>query len=321
MSLKETVKMLSDYEYNGEQPIAIVGPDGSDESVLRVYAYGGRIGYIRISDGKFMHISTKGKKAYTKYLQLGEYCFGSNKKTRLNDLSVLKSKYPILDQKNNYEKQFSDMNDKTDINKYLDFIITATYNKQRRLHPDTKDYEAYAPNEKAVQCEITKRFMRGGEKRGWCVCDFEYQDNTYKTEGKIGGRIDLVIYDYKRKQFGLVELKLDNDSTNNIEKHYEDSKNLINNKNVINNIKKRCNALEKAGLIDPINNDDTMWFGFLFVGGKLESSAKLINNRSKVFADKENCRFRYVENIDQLETNGLAFDSMEKFDKFTGKAK
>lgn len=323
MSLKETVKMLLDYKYNDndDKPIAIVGPDGSNEDELRVYAFGGLIGLVRISDGEFI---IRKDDDYDTYLKAEEYDYGSYRKKRKNDLSVLIKIYGEKD----YIEEFHSIKSgskQINIKVYLDYIVTAAYNRHRRCDPVTKQYEPYTPSEKVEQCKITHRFMGNGQKRGWCICDFEYQDNTYRTKSQIGGRIDLVVYDYKRKQFGLIELKLTNDSTNNIEKHYNDSKKLINNKSVINNIKKRCISLEKAGLIDAIGNnkEDEMWFGFLFVGDCQKTSAKLIDNRSEVFADKERkyCRFRYIENIEQLETNGLTFDSMESFDKFTGKAK
>ena len=65
-----------------------------------------------------------------------------------------------------------------------------------------------------------------------------------------------------------------------------------------------------------------IWFGYLFVGGVENTSRKKIKNALGSIKDvSEKCYFRYVENIDQLETNGLTIDTMESFDKFTGKAK
>jgi len=308
MGLKETAEKLWDYEFNGNKPIAIVGSDGSNKGKLRVYAYGGKIGYIRISDGEFIKMADN---SYNQYIQREEYFYGSDKKKRKNDLTVIDKLYP--EEKNTVKL----VSLKEDTKKYLDYIVTAAYNRQRRCNPTTKLYEPYTPSEKAVQCSITRQFMSSGEKRGWCICDFEYQDNTSNTE-TIGGRIDLIVYDYTRKQFGLVELKLNNDSTNNIKKHYSDSLNLISNKTMIDNLCKRCTELEKAGLIDSIKNADMshMWFGFLFVGGHANSSAKIIKNCSDSFTKVDNCRFRYVESIEKLNEYGLTFESMEKFEDF-----
>ena len=64
-----------------------------------------------------------------------------------------------------------------------------------------------------------------------------------------------------------------------------------------------------------------MWFGFLFMRGGKNSSATIIKNRLENLEGKENCRFRYIESIEDLEANGLTSGSMETYDQFTKNAK
>ncbi len=180
----------------------------------------------------------------------------------------------------------------------------------------------YKGKERSVENEILKKYMKRG-KRDWCVVDMEFFPSQDLDIGK--GKPDLVVYDYKKKQFGVVELKYNNENVDNIVKHLHDFKDISDKSEEFNKeMKRRVSWLEKFGLIENINDKfdlkSQVWYGFLFVGGDSEKSKK-IAKRLQENKDCKKAHFRYVQSVDALEKCGLSYDSMETFEQFTQNVK
>ena len=95
-----TIKNLQRFEfYDGERlecPIAVVGPDGSSPTMLRVYAYGGNIGRIAtIHSKKSTYTRLTKEKEYANYL--GENWLLKDNEIDKNYLQYLKSRYIALE--------------------------------------------------------------------------------------------------------------------------------------------------------------------------------------------------------------------------------
>lgn len=102
---------------------------------------------------------------------------------------------------------------------------------------------------------------------------------------------DLVVYDMEEHSFGIVELKYDGKSLDNLEKHLKDFTNMVESDHA-DDIKqefvRRMKYLEHYGLIDSIDHKDLecalenpIWMAFLFVGGVQEEIERKYNNTLK----------------------------------------
>ncbi len=290
--VKVIVDFLRNYADNesGEKPIVIAPPCLGEPNKLRVYAYGGEIGRIAgpHPNAKCSLLS----EAYFKYIKDQEE----------------KDKLVRLINANSTERLLM----------MSDYIKLAT--KAAKIR--------YKGKERSVETEILKKFMKRG-KRDWCVVDMEFFPSKQlfpSEQHKIrNGKPDLVVYDYKKNQFGVVELKYNNQSVDNIGKHLKDFKFISDNSKKFNNeMIRRVSWLEEFGLIENItdgfNLNNHVWYGFLFVGEDPEKSKKIAKSLQKK-KDYEKAHFRYVQSVDALEKCGLSYDSMETFEQFTKNVK
>lgn len=285
--LQEKVKKLLEYKFNNkEEPIVIVGPDGTRKTMLRVYAYGGRIGRI----GKTTtHLASP---AYAKLEYLDEA-------QELREILGDKSKSMEMD-----------------CDDYLKLILKAA---EKRF------------GERKIQTEIVKQHMKKEPNSDWCIVDMEYTVSTKDENGKKEiFKPDLVVFD-KKEGFGLIELKYNGKSTDNLEKHYDDFKKIDSNKerDIIKELKRRCEYLSVYGLIDSdiykkisdiykkIEKPNTsqkriFWQGFLFVGEEPEDARREVQ---KLEINDERCRFAFYSDVKKMD---LSYNAMKNYKDFIG---
>ena len=135
----KTVNLFSEYVFDNEQPIIILGPDGTNEDSYRVYAYGGLLGTID-TNGNFSK-SVYLTKDYKKHLAPHTvYIRKSKEDIRKNDLQYLKRKYPEV---KNFDEQFENL-DMPETEKlfeskmWLDLALCAMKNWGRKRDKKTK---------------------------------------------------------------------------------------------------------------------------------------------------------------------------------------
>lgn len=320
---------LCKYEFKDggvtEKPIVILGPDGTNRNMLRVYAYGGLIGRIATEEKKDdnHHLADID---YAKYLERADAEYVQYIFKKYPDLEKILGKssgeklsgrlQTILGQKN-FDK--AGMLFEAE---YLDLILKAA--KIRFTKEETGQLK-----ERNVEFAVVKKHMRKEMEDGWCIIDAEY-DTREGTEIECADKPDLVVYDI-RKGFGLIELKYENNSTENLCKHYQAVHNMIENtgcEEIIKELKRRCRFLADYGLIDRefydcMENDShsCLWQGFLFVGGKKSDSVKQAENiarQHKDIAEDENCLFWWVPYIDDssLDDIDLHYSSKHTYKEF-----
>lgn len=298
-NLKTECKKLLDYEFgNGEkkeQPIVIVGPDGTTKTKLRVYAYGGCIGRIATQKGDYNQLAKD--KNYGEHLETDE------QKYRLKKMQQLKYG----------EKKGKLLFD----SEYLDLILHAA---RTRFLGEKKGTEER--KERSIQTSIVKKHIYKQSDDGWCIVDMEFAI----SEKNLFSKPDLVVLD-KDKGFGLIELKYENESIENLIQHYEKLSRIASSLNVkeqVKELKRRCGYLEHYGLINPEHYDscakpDCLWYGFLFVGGEKTTSVGLVKGMAKQhpeIKEEANCRFWWFPEED-LESMNLSFDSADTYEEFT----
>ncbi len=326
--VKQEVQELLNYTFTDEgteeQPIVVVGPQGSTPTtMLRVYAYGGRIGRVATRDSDYNQLAAK---AYAEHL----------KKADMNYLQEMFRKYPKLEERpgeNPGEKLSGELekmlklgtgNEKHELlcnPEYLDLILKAA--KIRFLKKEGEKQE------RRIQTKIVKTYMSEKQNDGWCIVDMEFAMVEEKEEDKKKSKQfkpDIVVFD-QEKGFGLVELKYENKSAKNLEKHYIDSWQALasGQKDAwAGELEKRCGFLVQYGLMNPelyekCKGVKAMWYGFLFVGGKKAEAVQLTKNLAQEHPEArqdENCRFWHFPE-DDLEHMDLRFDSAYTYEEFT----
>ena len=285
---QEIIKNLLVYtNEEGDCPITIAPPCLGAKNKFRIYAYGGEIGRIATHPRSKCTVLSV---AYIKYLP--------DEKDR-EELTQLIKKYADC-----FESLLV-------MPRYIDLAVKAA--KAR-----------FASRERSVENEILHRYMKLGG-RNWCVVDMEFRGSKELDLG--GGKPDLVVYDHEINQFGIIELKYNNKSTENKDKHFSDFLKICCNtqKHIAFNreMKRRVNKLLEYNLTDDIlidwQEENPVWFGFLFVDGDEKISKRIaskLKNDSAWVAGRDICRFRYVQNVNDLETHGLCYNEMETFQKF-----
>ncbi len=290
MNVKEAVKILKQ-----DKDIVIAGPDYTDSNKLRVYVNGGLIGKIYAGDkqnGTHELIST----GYFKYYQeeTGEKSLEKIVSEAKEPLSVMVSKDYIRACKNAVESRFG---------------------KKKG------DFSKNGEKERHLQTRIVRYFMENGSD--FAVTDMEIQcpkkwftGNSFGKTTTDQPRFDMIVL--SNDGVGVIELKVNNDNTDNMLSHYEHMEFLLTNKetktNFLNEIRRRTQMMINCGLLDEkvieyLKKND-LWCGFLFVGGKLTDSQKLITP----FKEKRcvnQLKFLYypkyeIEDIDFKKT--LSFD-------------
>lgn len=296
----EKLKHVWDFVYkdgeNEEWPVVIVGPSGTkgEEEMLRMYAYGGRIGTIPMGTGKYGLLDRKYK----------------NHLSNPQDAEKLEKMFQEEDKKGLI---FSEA--------YLELAVKATKAKftKAKSKPGGKSLK-----ERNIQTQIVKQYMAEGT--GWRVIDMEFRVPK-QEEMEKHSQVDIVVFD-EEKGFGLIELKYNNENCDNLDEHCNDynkicSDRKISEKNEAELIR-RAEYLANYKLIDSryyekmmeIKNSGSaigFWYGFLFVGGGKNRSADLVKRMGKA-ADEEACRFLYVENID--DAIDLRYGKMESYAEF-----
>ena len=303
--LKTEWKKLLDYEFqNGEKkerPIVIVGPDGKTKTKLRVYAYGGCIG--RIATRKTDYNQLAKSKAYAKYLETDDQKY---KLKKMQQLKYGEEKGRLL-----FEPE------------YLDLILHAA---RTRFTGEQKEQEER--KERCIQTNIVKKHIDKQPSDGWCIVDMEFaiSETNKKTKESLFSKPDLVVLD-KDKGFGLIELKYQNKNMENIDQHDEKLSYVAGSPNVgkwVKELMRRCEYLENYGLInrelyDSCAKPESLWYGFLFVGGEkaefVQRVKEMAEKHPKIKEDA-NCRFWWFSEED-LENMNLSFDSADTYEEFT----
>jgi len=335
-----TIKNLQRFEfYDGERlecPIAVVGPDGSSPTMLRVYAYGGNIGRIAtIHSKKSTYTRLTKDKEYANYL--GENWLLKDNEIDKNYLQYLKSRYIALERYDEsaicrelcvrLRKMLDEQCHKQlDNPEYLDLILKAAQKKFLKKGGN--------PGERRIQTEIVRRHMKKDSKADWCVIDMEYTIPEKVNPARKSFKPDIVVFD-KNYGFGFIELKYNNESEYNLEKHYMDVRNVIKDNEAVRKIttelKRRSSYLCEYGLIDTAIHHSMqnsavqkLWQGFLFVGGEQERAVSLVGSlaeKQNVIKSDKNCRFvffpykeeSYVDSIDNIK---LEYHSMQTYEEF-----
>lgn len=301
--LKTELKKLLDYEITDggkkEQPIVIVGPDGTTKTKLRVYAYGGCIGRIATGKGDYNQLAKD--KEYAEYLE------NDDRKCRLKEMQHLtygEKKGELL-----FEPE------------YLDLILNAA---RRRFTGEPKGEEER--KERCIQTKIVKKHIDKQPINGWCIVDMEFaiSEKNEETNQKRFSKPDLIVLD-KDKGFGMIELKYKNENTKNLSQHYENlsyAAGSPNAKERVKELNRRCEYLKDYGLINQelynMCKKEKLWYGFLFVGGEKNDSVKCIKEITKTHSEikrDENCRFWHIPET-ELENMNLSFNSADTYEEF-----
>lgn len=331
-------RLLKHEFYDGEKrecPIAIVGPAGSErKTMLRVYAYGGCIGWIATRSKDNGHLADK---KFAKYL--GEKWLLKGNETDRAYLEYMNEEYVGWEEEetertedmlckeleSRLQKILDDGIDwQLEEPEYLDLILKAAQKKFLSSGENEK--------ERRVQTAIVREHMKKDPQAEWSVVDMEYRISQSVSLSK--GQVDLVVFD-KNKGFGLMELKYDDKSTENLSKHYTDVQAVMQNKEAIKKItdelKRRSKFLWNYGLIsDEIyhaieaSDSHSLWQGFLFVGGTKENAVRRVKDlagKHEEIKTDGNCRFAYFSyekeaGVESIQNIKLDAGSMEIYEDF-----
>lgn len=333
------IHSLLNYEfYDGgrmDSPIVILGPDGSATSMLRAYAYGGLIGRIGTIGMYSSHLAYS--KSYSKYL--GETYFSEDDEIDRKYLEYMEEyvnrraeeyKGDSLCQKLSCRLREL-LNDPMDQMltepEYLDLILKAAQKW-------SMNNKGMALGERRIQTAIVKQHMKKAPEDGWCVIDMEYTVKTNLSRSGNPFSPDMVVFD-QNNGFGFMELKYADKNTENLDKHYTDTRNVIQNseavKTIAEELKRRSTYLWEYGLIsDAIyqamkaSDVPKLWQGFLFVGGKRENAARFAEGlaaKCKDIKTDGDCRFAFFpyeeeNSADSINKIRLDFHSMQDYEHF-----
>lgn len=330
------IHRLLKYEfYDGERtdsPIVIAGPDGTTTTMLRAYAYGGRIGQIA-TDGR--NSSLAKSREYPNYLS--EAYFSEGNEIDRKYLEYMEERYAGREEKykgNSLCEKLSCrlrelLNEQSGFmlteSEYLDLLLKAVQKKFTKKGGDL--------GERRIQTAIVKQHMKKNPEDGWCVVDMQYTVKKELSRSEIFTP-DMVVFD-KNRGFGFIELKYADASTDNLGKHYTDTRNIIQNseavKIITEELKERSFYLWGYGLIsDAIYQEmkasdvPKLWQGFLFVGGRRENAVGFAKGLAKQYADIRtdgDCRFAFFpyeeeNSADSINKIRLDFHSMEAYEHF-----
>lgn len=277
MNVNEAIKKLQN-----DPDIILTGPDCSDPNKLRVYANGGLIGKIYIGNQPKGSTNLINPKYYIHFEILKDII--ENSKTPLE--TIVKEEY-ILACKQAIEKRFG---------------------KKK------KDSSEKGEKERHVQTRIVKRFM--GKCSDWCIADMEMQcpkswfkGNKFSINTTKQPRFDMIVLNHDG--VGIIELKVNNDNTDNMESHYEHMSYLLTNneaqKTFLSEINRRVGILCDKGLLDkdvlefPRNK---LWCGFLFVGGEIRDTKDIVKKlNNKKDADKIKLLYYPSFDVERIDIN------------------
>ncbi len=249
----------------------IMGPDigdsskGTFNSKLRVYSHGGRI----------LDLATRAR-TIIKFFPKGNYSYPEEFKEK---------------------KNYKDLNKKD-----IEDAIQIAKNRAEGTSEDDKKYK-----EREVETTIAYN-NRSCNNAKAIIIDMEFTCPKAWIGKKCNsktGKPDLIVYDMKTNSFGLIELKVDNKSTDNKVKHFENYYDMLfgDTEKIKKEFMRKMEYLMHYELIPNVSEKDLkkalnndMWAAFLFVGGVEKTSRTLFNKGKQSFEKKnkiKNSEFGY----------------------------
>jgi hypothetical protein len=280
------------------EEVVVVGPDCTDKNKLRVYANGGLLGKIYVGNahnGKTMLMSED----YAKYDKSGTL-------EKIIKEAQGKEEYALVNKE------------------YVETGINAIEKKFGK-----KETNDHGEKERYVETRIVKKYMN--TDKSWSVVDMEvefpeewFQNNSFHDKTTKQPRFDFVVLN--KDGFGIIELKVNDDSCDNKRSHYEHMSYVLENqtisKKICAELGRRIEILKKYDLVsqdtfkmyEKIKDKMPVWCGFLFVGGTLEKSKKIAK---KLEGEKNinDIKFMYYDNLEVPDLNINNMISYEEFMK------
>lgn len=307
-TIEETIKTILEFKDKSsnakiEHPFSIIGPSGG-ENKLRVYAYGGLAGSIGIGKAGSSLCNRD-------YLQKYKGEFDIDEKKQIATwIKTSRSK--------NKEITGDWVCDVLGSQEYLKIVLKALKTKFSKNNGSDK--------ERNIQMEILSH--RNSNRRGWNIIDVETgitkqwvkKDNSMIETVK---KPDFIVYNNIRREFGIIELKVDNENTENLGEHYTMFHAIYNDPAYfIEELSRRANIMSTYGLADNETYSDSkkIWFGFLFIGkgivGAQNCIKKHLLNCVPIEQIENDCRFLYADTADDMEKRGLCYDRMTDINEF-----
>lgn len=304
LEIIQNIQGYIDHSDNAELrcPFTIIGPSGSVNN-LRIYVYGALVGTIAISESKDCTLLNRD------YINNYNDALSEEEKERANQWIVdSRSKQGTITGKW--------CKDVIDTEEYLSISLKLVRSKFRK--------ESGSIKERNIQSQIAKAYTKSQTELDWCIVDIETgftkQWIPKSKEIVTVKKPDFVVYDCKRKEFGIIELKYENENTHNLSEHYKMFKEIYDVPGYfINELARRARVMQEFSLlnenIEVYEGSDKIWFGFLFVKGGKEKSQNLVR---KFFDDTciEGCRFAYVDDISELDASGISYSCMKSMENF-----
>ena len=139
------------------------------------------------------------------------------------------------------------------------------------------------------------------------------------NENSTRGRVDLVVYDKEYKSFGIIELKSNNKSCDNLEKHFSDYyiiANSVKSQDIKLEFCRKMKYLMHYEFIEKISDIDLeeaikqpIWKAFLFIDGNSSQSKKLFDEAKidKEIIDRKKFGFQYSKTPEEVDLSKSKF--------------
>ena len=281
---------LLEYRIIEEMELVIMAPT-SPKCGYRIYKNGGRLADVKKT--KVVFLADKGYKEYINRVI-----------ENTNRFYKLKTFFETVD----YNSLIDDIDLKWFLNQCVK-VVEKWSEAEIQTHEERKlETELIFCNRKCQKEMLIDMEFNITPWKNSCIT--RYGKCVIKGISQRGGRVDLVAYD-ANNGFGLIELKYNCKSMNNLGKHFGDFdgvKNSIKKEEIIEELIIRLDSLSSTGVYDitldtPVKEE--LWFGFLLIGGDSEEDYKEeirksqnwkcseIQNKKKVWVDwtdlKESC--------------------------------
>ena len=295
-------KYLIKYLATMDNEIVIVSPDYTKKNKMRIYKNGGLYGKIAHRD------KSKNLKSELMTKEYAKYC--SNESKLKEFINSANNEEDIIE--TFYKKE------------YLELAKEALNNKWKKEKDDRL-------KERNIETKIMRKFMK--YNNGFITIDMEmacpkkwFQDMIKDSEIKNikekleykNGKLTLIprfdIISFSNEGIGIIELKVDNENTENISSHYAHMKYILNDKNAkisfLNEIKRRLYYLKKYELVNEkiinkyeneIFENQKIWCGFLFVGGERKEIIEKIVTELGNYEDINKIKFMYCSNFEEID--------------------
>ena len=289
-------------------PFAVIGPSGSHNS-LRVYSYGGAVGRIGLGSGGCSLCD--------------RYYFSNYRNLYTDDERSLISNWIKNSKKKDNEITGKWVGGVLDSDDYLELVLKALKKKFQKVNKSKKEIQS--EKERNIQMEILAKGNKG--RSTWDIIDVEtgVTRKWLKDASQIKNvkKPDFVVYDRSRKQFGIIELKVNNDNTRNLGEHYSMFHALYEDPDYfVTEMAGRASIMADYGLVDfdPGDTVNKVWFGFLFVGGGIVGARDCIRkhllNTVSLNDIERDCRFLYTDTAADVEDIGLCYECMPDIKTF-----